>query len=68
VWRAFGGGSGLAQVIGFVNCSEYKTPPCELQDLRRRKRYSASRIGETLKKVGAALSASATFLALRAAS
>jgi hypothetical protein len=44
VWRAFGSGSGLAQVT-FVNCSEYKTPSCELQDLRRGKRHLASRIG-----------------------
>jgi site-specific DNA recombinase len=29
----------------YVNRSEYKTPSCELQDLRRGKRYSASRIG-----------------------
>jgi hypothetical protein len=50
VWRAFGGGSGLAQVIWFVNRSEYKTPSCELQDLRRRKRYSASRIGKGLEE------------------
>jgi hypothetical protein len=36
VLRAFGGGSGLAQVT-FVNRSEYKTPSCELQDPRRGK-------------------------------
>ena len=35
VWRAFGGGSGFAQVIWFVNRSNYKPPSCELQDTRR---------------------------------
>ena len=36
----------LCQRTSFVNRSEYKTPSCELQDLRRGKRYPASRIGE----------------------
>jgi hypothetical protein len=44
VWRAFGGGSGLAQVT-FVIFPEYKTFTCELEDLRRGKRYPASRGG-----------------------
>jgi len=35
VWRAFGGGFGLAHVIWFVNRTGYKTPFCELQNLRR---------------------------------
>jgi hypothetical protein len=35
----------LAQVIWLVNRSDYKTPYCELQDLRRGKRYPASRTG-----------------------
>ena len=34
VWRAFGGGSNLAEVT-FVIFSEYKTLSCELQDTRR---------------------------------
>jgi hypothetical protein len=50
VWRAFGGGSGLAQVTFAVNRSKYKTPFYELQDLRRGKRYSASRIGKSLEE------------------
>ena len=33
-----------------VNRSEYKTPSRELQDLRRGKRYSASRIGKSLEE------------------
>jgi hypothetical protein len=37
----------LAQVT-FINRSEYKTPSDELQDLRRGKRYPASRIGENM--------------------
>jgi hypothetical protein len=36
--------------ISFVNRSEYKTPSCELQDLRRSERYPASRIGQSLEK------------------
>jgi hypothetical protein len=50
VCRALGGGSGFAHVIWFVNRSEYKTPSCELQDLRRGKRYPASRTGWVLVK------------------
>jgi hypothetical protein len=38
VWRAFGGGSGLCQVIWFVNRAKYKTLPNGLQDLRRERR------------------------------
>jgi hypothetical protein len=34
----------------FVNRSKYKTPSCELQDLRRGKRYPASRTGRVLVK------------------
>jgi hypothetical protein len=56
VWRAFGGGSGLAHVIWFVIFSEYKTYTCALQDLRRGERYSASRIAECLEKNDAVIS------------
>jgi hypothetical protein len=40
----------LAKVIWFVNRSEYKTPSFELEDLRRGKRYPASRTGWVLLK------------------
>jgi hypothetical protein len=32
VWRVFGGGSGLAQVIWFINCSKYKFAGIDVQD------------------------------------
>ena len=36
--------------ISFVTCSGYKTLACGLQDLPRRKRYLASRIGQRLEE------------------
>jgi hypothetical protein len=39
----------FCQKTSFVNRSEYKTPSCELQDLRRGKWNSASRVGESLE-------------------
>jgi hypothetical protein len=53
----------FARLISFINRSEYKTPSCELQDLRRGKRYSAGRIGECLEENDAAISFSGYFAA-----
>jgi len=63
VWRAFGGGSGFAQVIWFVIFSEYKTLSCALQDLRRGKRRPASGIGWDLEEGGAVLAKHQAILA-----
>jgi len=43
--------------------SEYKTLSCELQDLRRGERYSASRIGECLEENDAVISFSGYYAA-----
>jgi hypothetical protein len=45
----FCGGKGVP-MMSFVNRSWYKTLPYGLQDLRRGKRYSASRIGKSLEE------------------
>ena len=51
VCRAFGGGSGLDQVIWFVILSESKTPFRGLQNICRGEWYSAGRIDQSLEKV-----------------